>query len=45
VAQTLMGQAQYLRRNGPGGVSELQDIARALGALSVVRPAVEAVLA
>ncbi|MFD8867310.1 type IV toxin-antitoxin system AbiEi family antitoxin domain-containing protein [Streptomyces sp. NPDC059590] len=41
----LSALGRYLRRNGRGGVSELQDIARELGALSVVRPAVEAVLA
>ena len=34
-----------MRRSGRGGVSELQRIARELGALSVARPAVEAVLA
>jgi predicted transcriptional regulator of viral defense system len=41
----LSALGRYLRRNGRGGVSELQHIARALGALSVIRPAVEAVLA
>lgn len=41
----LSALSRYLRRNGRGGVGELQDIARELGALSVVRPAVEAVLA
>ncbi|MFC9155497.1 type IV toxin-antitoxin system AbiEi family antitoxin domain-containing protein [Streptomyces bauhiniae] len=43
VALSALGR--YLRRGGRGGVSELQHIARELGALSVVRPAVEAVLA
>jgi hypothetical protein len=41
----LSALGRYLRRNGRGGVSELQYIARELDALSVVRPAVEAVLA
>ncbi|MCX5399891.1 hypothetical protein [Streptomyces sp. NBC_00102] len=36
---------RYLRRSGRGGVSELQHVASELDALSVVRPAVEAVLA
>lgn len=41
----LSALGRYLRRNGRGGVSDLQHIARELGALSVIRPAVEAVLA
>ncbi|TKA02885.1 type IV toxin-antitoxin system AbiEi family antitoxin domain-containing protein [Actinacidiphila oryziradicis] len=41
----LSALGRYLRRNGHGGVSELQHIARELGALSAIRPAVEAVLA
>ncbi|MER5596076.1 hypothetical protein [Streptomyces sp. NPDC002265] len=41
----LSALGRYLRRSGRGGVSELQHIARELGALSAVRPAVEAVLA
>ncbi|MER7999810.1 type IV toxin-antitoxin system AbiEi family antitoxin domain-containing protein [Streptomyces sp. NPDC095613] len=41
----LSALGRYLRRSGRGGVGELQSIARELGALSVVRPAVEAVLA
>ncbi|GAA5050252.1 type IV toxin-antitoxin system AbiEi family antitoxin domain-containing protein [Streptomyces similanensis] len=41
----LSALGRYLRRSGRGGVGELQYIARELGALSVVRPAVEAVLA
>jgi predicted transcriptional regulator of viral defense system len=41
----LSALGRYLRRNGRGRVSELQHIARELGALSVIRPAVEAVLA
>ncbi|MFF3893708.1 hypothetical protein ACFYY3_11075 [Streptomyces sp. NPDC001812] len=41
----LSALGRYLRRNGRGGVSELQHIAHELGALSVIRPAVEAVLA
>jgi hypothetical protein len=41
----LSALGRYLRRSGCGGVGELQHIARELGALSVVRPAVEAVLA
>lgn len=41
----LSSLGRYLRRSGRGGVSELQLIARELGALSVIRPAVEAVLA
>ena len=41
----LSALGRYLRHNGRGGVRELQYIARELGALSVVRPAVGAVLA
>ncbi|KUO14822.1 type IV toxin-antitoxin system AbiEi family antitoxin domain-containing protein [Streptomyces dysideae] len=41
----LSALGRYLRRSGRDGVSELQDIARELGALSVIRPAVEAMLA
>ncbi|MFC5956850.1 type IV toxin-antitoxin system AbiEi family antitoxin domain-containing protein [Streptomyces pratens] len=41
----LSALGRYLRRNGRGGVGELHYIARELGALSVIRPAVEAVLA
>ncbi|WP_306318865.1 MULTISPECIES: hypothetical protein [unclassified Streptomyces] len=41
----LSALGRYLRRSGRGGVGELQYIARELDALSIVRPAVEAVLA
>ncbi|WP_240634307.1 MULTISPECIES: hypothetical protein [Streptomyces] len=41
----LSALGRHLRRSGRGGVSELQYIARELRSLSVVRPAVEAVLA
>ncbi|MFE5073346.1 type IV toxin-antitoxin system AbiEi family antitoxin domain-containing protein [Streptomyces halstedii] len=41
----LSALVRYLRRSGRGGVGELQFIARELNALSVIRPAVEAVLA
>jgi len=41
----LSALGRYLRRGGRRDVGELQDIARELGALSVIRPAVEAVLA
>ena len=41
----LSALGRCLRRNGRGRVSELQHVARELGALSAVRPAVEAVLA
>jgi predicted transcriptional regulator of viral defense system len=41
----LSALGRYLRYNGRSGVSELQDVARELGALSIIRPAVEAVLA
>ncbi|MEE1833079.1 hypothetical protein [Streptomyces sp. SP17KL33] len=44
-ASTPFALGRYLRRDGRSGVSELQRIARELGALSVIRPAVEAVLA
>ncbi|MGH3314040.1 MAG: type IV toxin-antitoxin system AbiEi family antitoxin domain-containing protein [Streptomyces sp.] len=41
----LAALGRYLRSSGRGGVGELQRIARELDALSVIRPAVEAVLA
>ena len=41
----LSALGRHLRREGRSGVSELQDVARELGALSIIRPAVEAVLA
>lgn len=41
----LSALGRYLRRSGRGGVGELQHIARELDPLSVIRPAVEAVLA
>ncbi|MGP3925567.1 type IV toxin-antitoxin system AbiEi family antitoxin domain-containing protein [Streptomyces sp. 8N616] len=41
----LAALGRYLRSSGRDGVSELQYIARELDALSVIRPAVEAVLA
>ncbi|WP_263165483.1 hypothetical protein [Streptomyces sp. SCSIO ZS0520] len=41
----LSALGRHLRRSGRGGVGELQHLARELDALSVVRPAVEAVLA
>lgn len=41
----LSALGRYLRTTGHGGAGELQRIARELGALSLVRPAVEAVLA
>ncbi len=41
----LSALGRYLRRNGHRGAGDLQHIARELGALSVIRPAVEAVLA
>ncbi|MFE9458073.1 hypothetical protein [Streptomyces californicus] len=41
----LSALGRYLRRSGRGGVGELQYFARELNALSIVRPAVEAVLA
>ncbi|WBQ03072.1 type IV toxin-antitoxin system AbiEi family antitoxin domain-containing protein [Kribbella sp. CA-293567] len=47
IGQTLALSAlgRYLRRSRPDGVGNLQQIARELHALSVIRPAVEAVLA
>jgi hypothetical protein len=47
IGQTLALGAlgRYLRTSGPDGVGNLQHIARELHALSVIRPAVEAVLA
>jgi hypothetical protein len=41
----LSALGRYLRQGGRRNVGELQDVARELGALSVIRPAVEAVLA
>lgn len=41
----LAALGRYLRTSGPDGVANLQHIARELHALSVIRPAVEAVLA
>lgn len=41
----LSALGRYLRQGGRRDVGELQDVARELGALSVIRPAVEAVLA
>ncbi|MFF3995525.1 hypothetical protein ACFYX8_19825 [Streptomyces cyaneofuscatus] len=41
----LSALGRYLRSSGRSGVGELQFIARELGALSIIRPAVEAVLA
>jgi predicted transcriptional regulator of viral defense system len=41
----LAALGRYLRASGPDGVSDLQHIARELNALSLIRPAVEAVLA
>ncbi len=41
----LSALGRYLRSGKPEGLRELQEIARALGALSTIRPAVEAVLA
>ncbi len=41
----LSALGRYLRRGGRRNIGELQDVARELGALSVIRPAVEAVLA
>ncbi|MFF0310988.1 type IV toxin-antitoxin system AbiEi family antitoxin domain-containing protein [Streptosporangium sp. NPDC004379] len=41
----LAALGRYLRREGPGGVRDLQEIANDLGALSIIRPAIEAVLA
>lgn len=47
VGQTLALAAlgRYLRTSGPDGVGDIQRIARQLNALSLIRPAVEAVLA
>jgi predicted transcriptional regulator of viral defense system len=47
IGQTLALAAlgRYLRTSGPDGIRDLQHIARELHALSVIRPAVEAVLA
>lgn len=44
-ALALSSLGRYLRRSGRSGVGELQQVARELNALSVIRPAVEAVLA
>ncbi len=41
----LSALGRYLRRDGRSGIDEIQHVARELGALSVIRPAVEAVLA
>jgi hypothetical protein len=41
----LAALGRYLRRTGPAGVNELQQIARNLGTLEVIRPAIEAVIA
>jgi predicted transcriptional regulator of viral defense system len=41
----LSALGRYLRGHGQQGASEIQRVARELGALSVVRPSVEAVLA
>lgn len=41
----LSALARYLRRTGHRGAGELQRFARPLGAMSAIRPAVEAVLA
>ncbi|MFW6691628.1 type IV toxin-antitoxin system AbiEi family antitoxin domain-containing protein [Streptomyces sp. MAR4 CNX-425] len=41
----LSALGRYLRRDSRRGARELQDVARELGALSTIRPAVEAVLA
>jgi predicted transcriptional regulator of viral defense system len=41
----LSALGRYLRRNGRGGVAELQSVAQELDAIPVIRPAVEAVLA
>ncbi|MEV6866801.1 type IV toxin-antitoxin system AbiEi family antitoxin domain-containing protein [Streptosporangium subroseum] len=41
----LAALGRYLRREGSNGVRDLQEIARDLGALSAVRPSIEAVLA
>jgi hypothetical protein len=36
---------RYLRRNGQQGVADLQRVARELGGMSAIRPAIEAMLA
>jgi hypothetical protein len=36
---------RYLRRHSQNGVADLQDAAQTLGAMSTIRPAIEAVLA
>ncbi|WP_329349341.1 hypothetical protein OG226_16665 [Streptomyces sp. NBC_01261] len=41
----LSALGRYLRSNGRSGVGELHHVASELGALSVIRPAVEAMLA
>jgi predicted transcriptional regulator of viral defense system len=41
----LAALGRYLRREGRNGVRDLQEIARDLGALSIIRPSIEAVLA
>lgn len=41
----LAALGRYLRGKGRGGVRDLQEIANDLGALSAIRPAIEAVLA
>jgi predicted transcriptional regulator of viral defense system len=41
----LAALGRYLRRKGPSGVRDLQEIAHELGALPAIRPAIEAVLA
>ncbi|MEV8547207.1 hypothetical protein [Streptomyces sp. NPDC051572] len=41
----LSALGRYLRREGRSGVGELQSVARELGTLSVIRPAVESMLA
>jgi len=41
----LSALGRYLRRDGRSGVTELQYVALELGALSVIHPAVDAVLA
>ncbi|MEV8377331.1 hypothetical protein AB0P21_31620 [Kribbella sp. NPDC056861] len=47
IGQTLAvaALARYVRTSGPDGIGALQQIARQLNALSIIRPAVEAVLA
>ncbi|MEV6413144.1 type IV toxin-antitoxin system AbiEi family antitoxin domain-containing protein [Kribbella sp. NPDC051718] len=47
IGQTLALAAlgRYLRTSGPDGIGDLQQIARELNALSIIRPAIEAVLA